>query len=182
MESPKVTLAAEGTEGPKDAGADPARRDEETHSARSDDTVWEEAEGADEDDQVETTVGQSKKETLFRKLEQFITEKFGKKGDPTRPTVHVNTVAEHKSEEDFWCIIDGKVFDLGPFLRGEAKHPGGKSILTRQLSLGGQDADERFVRWHHPSGNTVRRAPLYFIGDLEGALPTPAKKCCCSIS
>mmetsp|Transcript_66600 Transcript_66600/g.186126 ORF Transcript_66600/g.186126 Transcript_66600/m.186126 type:complete len:181 (-) Transcript_66600:54-596(-) len=164
-------------------GGPDAANEDDNHSARSDDTVWEEAEGADEDDQIETTVGQSKKETLFRKLEDFVSQKFGKKGARTRPSVTMDTVAEHQSDEDFWCIIDGKVFDLGPFLRGEAKHPGGKSILTRQLSLGGQDADERFVRWHHPSGNTVRRAPEYFIGDLEGvAAPKALAKCCCSVS
>mmetsp|Transcript_118087 Transcript_118087/g.341418 ORF Transcript_118087/g.341418 Transcript_118087/m.341418 type:complete len:195 (+) Transcript_118087:34-618(+) len=157
--------------------------DEDNHSARSDDTVWEEAEGAEEDDQIETTVGQSKQETLFIKLEHFIAQKFGKKGASTRPRVHMDAVAQHQSDEDFWCIIDGKVFDLGPFLRGEAKHPGGRSILTRQLSMGGQDADERFVRWHHPSGNTCRRAPEYFIGDLDGACaPVATKTGCCSIS
>lgn len=192
-----VPVAAPSTKAKVQAGAESGRMDgarsngeerdteaddDEKNSARSDDTLWEEAEGAEEDDQIETTVGESKQDTLFTKLEQFVSAKFGKKGASTRPTVHIDTVAEHQSDEDFWCIIDGKVFDLGPFLRGEAKHPGGKSILTRQLSLGGQDANERFVRWHHPAGNTVRRAPEYFIGDLEGVPLRKSDKCCCSVS
>lgn len=144
--------------------------------------IWEDAEGKEEDDLVESTVGQTKQETLFLRMEYFITKKFGKRGG--RVTVTLETVQQHQSDSDFWCIVDGKVFDLGPFLRGEAKHPGGKSILTRQLSLGGQDADERFVRWHHPSGNTVRRAPDYFVGDLEGWVPQVKKQGlrCCSVS
>mmetsp|Transcript_31350 Transcript_31350/g.80598 ORF Transcript_31350/g.80598 Transcript_31350/m.80598 type:complete len:203 (-) Transcript_31350:90-698(-) len=165
------------------AAVDPeAKDDEDKHSHRSDDTVWESAEGKDEDDLIENTVGQSKQDTLFIKLEHFVSKQFGKKGSEKRPSVTLETMEQHRSEEDFWCIIDGKVFDLGPFLRGEAKHPGGKSILTRQLGLGGQNADERFVRWHHPSGNTVRRAPDYFIGDLGGYVPKEKAKNCCSIS
>lgn len=160
--------------------------DDERHSARSDDTVWEEAEGKEEDDLVEDTVGESKEKTLYIKMEQFITKQFGKKG--VRKIVYMDEVEQHNTMEDFWCILDNKVFDLGPFLRGEAKHPGGKSILSRQLSLGGQDANERFVRWHHPSGNTVRRAPDYFVGDLgdplrsKSSLPQTASKCCCTLS
>lgn len=172
--------------GPAEASAKAqarAEEDEENHSlARSDDTVWEAAEGANEDDLVETTVGQSKNDSLFARLEHFVAKRFGAKGSTSRPKVPVEALAKHRSEEDFWCVIDGKVFDLGPFLRGEAKHPGGKSILTRQLSLGGQDAAERFVRWHNPSGNTVRRAPDFFVGDLDGELPSETKRCSCSIA
>mmetsp|Transcript_99445 Transcript_99445/g.281549 ORF Transcript_99445/g.281549 Transcript_99445/m.281549 type:complete len:182 (+) Transcript_99445:38-583(+) len=158
-------------------------------SKRSDDTLWSEAEDPDEDDLEETTGGESKQKTLFDKLERFITRRFGKKGSETRAVVAVEEVVQHTSDTDFWVVVDGKVFDLGPFLRGEARHPGGKSILTRQLQLGGQEAGERFVRWHHPSGNTVRKAPDYFVGDLAGALPGAARggggggsgKRCCAV-
>eukprot|EP00419_Tripos_fusus_P084609 CAMPEP_0172853616 /NCGR_PEP_ID=MMETSP1075-20121228/57244_1 /TAXON_ID=2916 /ORGANISM="Ceratium fusus, Strain PA161109" /LENGTH=195 /DNA_ID=CAMNT_0013700133 /DNA_START=71 /DNA_END=656 /DNA_ORIENTATION=- len=150
------------------------QEDNETHSndsKRSDNTLWDEAEDAAKDDLVDTTVGESKQTTLFLKLENYIVERYGQKGDPSRPKVTVPQLIEHNGRDDFWVVVDGKVFDLGPFLRGEANHPGGRSILARQLELGGQDAAERFVRWHHPSGNTARRAPDYFMGDLQGNCP-----------
>mmetsp|Transcript_61718 Transcript_61718/g.115390 ORF Transcript_61718/g.115390 Transcript_61718/m.115390 type:complete len:85 (-) Transcript_61718:13-267(-) len=73
------------------------------------------------------------------------------------------------------------VFDVGPFLRDEAKHPGGKNILLRQLELTGMEAGDRFVRWHNAAGNAVRRAPDSFVGDLLGWKPkkNPSWCLCC---
>eukprot|EP00811_Abedinium_folium_P007200 NODE_16642_length_984_cov_7.200700.p1 GENE.NODE_16642_length_984_cov_7.200700~~NODE_16642_length_984_cov_7.200700.p1 ORF type:complete len:228 (-),score=47.45 NODE_16642_length_984_cov_7.200700:222-905(-) len=176
-----------GTEDDHAWRANASGDDGSSDGRRSDDTVWDEAEGAAEDDQVADTNAETKEETLMRKLELFLTERYGPAGSATRPTVAVADVLQHTSLEDFWCVLQDKVFDLGPFLRGDAKHPGGKSILARQLEKGGQEALERFVRWHNPSGNTVRRAPDYFIGDLQGEMPSdaivgPCKVCCCIVS
>lgn len=150
-----------------------------TRSGDSTDTIWETAEGADEDDLEEETRG-TKEETVFRKLGLLVAKKWGAKGSEKRPTVTQEELQKHSSEEDFWVMINGMVFDIGPFLRDEAKHPGGKAILMRQLELTGSDAGARFVRWHNAAGNAVRRAPEYFVGDLLGW--TPPKKwrlCCC---
>ncbi|CAE8720332.1 unnamed protein product, partial [Polarella glacialis] len=113
-------------------------------SRDSTDTVWEEAQGAQEDDLEEITRG-SKEETLFRKLNHFVMEKWGPKGASARPSLTAEELAKHLSAEDFWVVIDGMVFDVGPFLRGEVKHPGGKKILQRQLEQSGREAGERFV-------------------------------------
>mmetsp|Transcript_34453 Transcript_34453/g.82651 ORF Transcript_34453/g.82651 Transcript_34453/m.82651 type:complete len:197 (+) Transcript_34453:104-694(+) len=145
-------------------------------SGDSTDTLWEKAEGADEDDLEETTRG-TKEETVFRKLHRFVNKRWGAKG--TRPTVTMEEVQKHASPEDFWTVINGMVFDLGPFLRDEAKHPGGKNILLRQLELTGSDAGARFVRWHNAAGNAVRRAPDHFVGDLLGWKPPKRWWRCC---
>lgn len=144
-------------------------------SGNSGDTLFEEALGAAEDDLVEATPGPKDAE-LYAKLEKFVSQKFGAKGSETRPSVAVEEVAKHNSAKDFWCVIDGKVFDLGPFLRNEVKHPGGRSILARQMEQSGFDAAERFVRWHNPAGNAVRRAPDHFVGDLIGELPASMRR------
>lgn len=136
-------------------------------SGDSTDTQWEKAEGAEEDDKEETTRG-TKEETVFRKLNHFVAKKWGAKGADTRASVTLEEVQKHNSPEDFWVVIDGMVFDVGPFLRDEAKHPGGKNILLRQLEMTGMDAGDRFVRWHNAAGNAVRRAPDNFVGDLLG--------------
>lgn len=101
-----------------------------TRSGDSTDTIWETAEGADEDDLEEETRG-TKEETVFRKLGLLVAKKWGAKGSEKRPTVTQEELQKHSSEEDFWVMINGMVFDIGPFLRDEAKHPGGKAILMR---------------------------------------------------
>eukprot|EP00440_Ansanella_granifera_P056013 gb/GFBE01060712.1/.p1 GENE.gb/GFBE01060712.1/~~gb/GFBE01060712.1/.p1 ORF type:complete len:192 (+),score=67.39 gb/GFBE01060712.1/:1-576(+) len=136
-------------------------------SGDSTDTLWEEAEGAEEDDKEESTPG-TKEETVLRKLNLFVTKKWGPKGSERRPTVTADDMAKHVAAEDLWVVVDGMVFDIGPFLRGEDKHPGGKKILLRQLELSGAEAGDRFVRWHNAAGNAVRRAPDKFVGDLQG--------------
>eukprot|EP00933_Yihiella_yeosuensis_P032872 TRINITY_DN26536_c1_g1_i1.p1 TRINITY_DN26536_c1_g1~~TRINITY_DN26536_c1_g1_i1.p1 ORF type:complete len:201 (-),score=35.97 TRINITY_DN26536_c1_g1_i1:72-617(-) len=141
-------------------------------SGDSGDTLWEEAEGAVQDDLEDTTVGFSKEQTLFRKLNHFVTQKHGPRGDnPKRRVVSAEELARHSLPEDLWVCLDGMIFDVGPFLRGEAKHPGGKSIFLKQLEEAGNDAREKYVRWHNPGGNGVRRAPDHYVGDLEGYVP-----------
>jgi cytochrome b involved in lipid metabolism len=49
-------------------------------------------------------------------------------------------VAKHTSEEDLWCIIDHKVYDLSEF---QDAHPGGNVVLAQ---VAGQDATEAFYK------------------------------------
>mmetsp|Transcript_65764 Transcript_65764/g.157158 ORF Transcript_65764/g.157158 Transcript_65764/m.157158 type:complete len:201 (-) Transcript_65764:50-652(-) len=153
------------------------------HSIRSDNTIKEDAIGAEEDDEVEAQPG-SKQDHLFAKLDKYIAERFGEKGGPKRPAIPVEELMKHATPDDMWVVINNMVFDCNPFLSGEVRHPGGKSIFTRQLELSGVDANERFVRWHNPGGNGVRRAVDHFKGDLLGQLAKssgapPKHGCCC---
>jgi len=170
------------TEASVEAEEEPEKPVERQTSGDSTDTLWEEAQGAEEDDQEETSPG-TKEETLFRKLNHFVSKKFGPKGTELRPSIRKEEMEKHKTSEDFWVVIDGMVFDLGPFLRGEAKHSGGRKILMRQLELSGTEAGERFVRWHNPAGNAIRQAPDFFVGDLEGWVrprkPLFSRLACC---
>ena len=47
-------------------------------------------------------------------------------------------VAKHKSNEDIWQIINGRVFNVSKYLED---HPGGEEVL---LDKGGMDATEDF--------------------------------------
>ncbi|XP_031564870.1 cytochrome B5-like protein [Actinia tenebrosa] len=40
--------------------------------------------------------------------------------------VELEEVKQHKSEDDLWIIIDGKVYDVTPYV---TEHPGGKAIF-----------------------------------------------------
>ncbi|KAG0167500.1 hypothetical protein DFQ28_001707 [Apophysomyces sp. BC1034] len=53
-------------------------------------------------------------------------------------------VSQHKSKDDLWLIIHGKVYDLTKFL---PEHPGGQRIL---LKYAGQDATDAFEPIHPP--------------------------------
>jgi cytochrome b involved in lipid metabolism len=45
----------------------------------------------------------------------------------------IDEVTKHNTENDFWLVIDGKVYDITNFL---AMHPGGEQIL---YPYGGKD-------------------------------------------
>ncbi|WFD33466.1 hypothetical protein MCUN1_000279 [Malassezia cuniculi] len=45
---------------------------------------------------------------------------------------------EHKSENDLWLLIDGKVYDVTKFI---SEHPGGDEVL---ITEGGRDATEPY--------------------------------------
>lgn len=48
----------------------------------------------------------------------------------------------HSSEEDAWCVFEGKVYDVTDFLKF---HPGGTQVLTEHL---GKDVSEAFYGEH----------------------------------
>ena len=71
-------------------------------------------------------------------------------------------VAKHKSEDDCWCIINGKVYDITKFL---PDHPGGKKA---PLLLAGGDATEEFDMLHKPE-ILDKYAGEYLIGTVAEA-------------
>jgi len=172
-------------------------------SGNSDDTLFTDAEGADEDDLEEEATG-PRDQQIFKQLNKYLDRKHGVKGSAGRRVISIDELTQHDKLDDFWIVIDNKVFNMTPYLLGENVHPGGKTILQRQLAgqeggrpglkpelvndpvRGGQiygqtekahpksrhDAELRFVRWHNPGGNAVRRTHDFFVGDLARPLPS----------
>ena len=67
-------------------------------------------------------------------------------GVPATTPVHTaEEVATHSTEDDCWLIIEGKVYDVTPFLRS---HPGGILPIT---DVAGQDATAVFNELHNPA-------------------------------
>lgn len=63
-------------------------------------------------------------------------------------------VKKHNTEDDLWCIVDHKVYDLTDFLDA---HPGGNIVLTQ---VAGEDATEAFVRSTAPTADPTPDLPL----------------------
>lgn len=57
--------------------------------------------------------------------------------------ISVDEVAKHSSENDFWLIIAGKVYDFSEYL---PYHPGGESMLRNA----GKDGTDGFSGPQHP--------------------------------
>ncbi|KAI1501847.1 FMN-dependent dehydrogenase-domain-containing protein [Biscogniauxia marginata] len=70
-------------------------------------------------------------------------------------------VNEHKSQDDCWMILHGKVYDITLFL---SKHPGGRSLL---LQNAGQDASTAFDSVHPPEILEEHLTPEQLLGDYE---------------
>ncbi|WFD14277.1 hypothetical protein MARU1_000278 [Malassezia arunalokei] len=68
-------------------------------------------------------------------------------------------LCQHKSEEDLWLVINGKVYDVTKFL---SEHPGGDEVL---LTEAGNDATEPFEDVGH-SEDARSQLDKLFIGTL----------------
>lgn len=69
-------------------------------------------------------------------------------------------VAKHNQTKDCWLIIDGKVYDVTPFMDD---HPGGDEVL---LSSTGKDATNDFEDVGH-SDSARDMMAKYLIGDVD---------------
>ncbi|OZJ05743.1 hypothetical protein BZG36_01288 [Bifiguratus adelaidae] len=70
-------------------------------------------------------------------------------------------VAKHKTQDDCWVIIHGKVYDLTNFL---PEHPGGIKVITRWA---GKDATEAFDPIHPPDIIDRYLSPDVCLGDVD---------------
>ncbi|KAL7698402.1 Cytochrome b5-like protein [Lotmaria passim] len=77
-----------------------------------------------------------------------------------RHFISMEEVAEKKSAEGAWFVINNKVYDVTKFLD---LHPGGRDIL---LYSAGGDATEAFTDNGH-SDNAYKMMAKYCIGDLK---------------
>lgn len=80
-------------------------------------------------------------------------------------------VAKHKTEDDCWVVIEGKVYDVTNFL---AEHPGGKKVVVREA---GKDATKIFKSLHGPTVLSTYGDDLLIgvIGTAEAAQKSEAK-------
>mmetsp|Transcript_15575 Transcript_15575/g.24217 ORF Transcript_15575/g.24217 Transcript_15575/m.24217 type:complete len:123 (-) Transcript_15575:249-617(-) len=78
-------------------------------------------------------------------------------------------VATHKTKDDCWITVHGKVYDVTKYL---SEHPGGEEII---LESAGTDATTNFEDIGHSQGARDILTE-YEIGELEGYEPPAAKK------
>lgn len=86
-------------------------------------------------------------------------------------------VAEHKSDDDMWMVIDGKVYDVTNFADA---HPGGSGFVTRNA---GKDASTLFKgAGHSPHAMSMLTDPkveptITLLGDLKVDATAILAKC-----
>lgn len=95
---------------------------------------------------------------------RFLQEVFTGESTSTEalPTFPVSEIVLHNnSERGYWMVLDGKVYDLGPFLR---LHPGGTRIVQ---ACSGIDASDAYARVHqgHTEVDAIR--DMYCIGAVR---------------
>ncbi|XP_074577185.1 cytochrome b5-like [Curcuma longa] len=80
---------------------------------------------------------------------------------------HFDEVAKHNVVKDCWLFIDGKVYDVTPFMQD---HPGGDEVL---LASTGKDATNDFEDIGHSTSARDTMAK-YYIGEIDSST-VPAK-------
>ncbi|CAN6482480.1 unnamed protein product [Victoria cruziana] len=73
----------------------------------------------------------------------------------------LSQVAKHKSRNDCWFVINGRVYDVSKFLE---EHPGGDDVL---VEVAGRDATKEFDAIGHSKG-AKQLLLKYQVGVLEG--------------
>ncbi|TSC55022.1 MAG: nitrate reductase [Parcubacteria group bacterium LiPW_30] len=66
----------------------------------------------------------------------------------------------HNSKESCWSVINGKVYDLTPWV---SKHPGGESAI---LSICGKDGTDNFLGKHEGDEKPEAKLATFYIGVL----------------
>jgi fatty acid desaturase len=68
-------------------------------------------------------------------------------------------VKKHNSRGDAWLVVDGKAFDVTPFVE---RHPGGFRPI---VAMAGRDSTE-VMNEFHPAGVFDKLLPQYYVGDV----------------
>ncbi|KAK9822881.1 hypothetical protein WJX74_000119 [Apatococcus lobatus] len=66
----------------------------------------------------------------------------GLKDEPLRKDISLAEVAQHKTADDAWTVLNGKVYNMTPYL---PFHPGGKAQMMRGAGI---DSSELFRKYH----------------------------------
>jgi len=86
----------------------------------------------------------------------------------TTPALTAAEVAKHKTKDDCWVIIAGKVYDVTTFL---SDHPGGKRAI---MMYAGKDATKEFKMLHNK--NILKKYGTdLLLGPLVGTSKTLSK-------
>ncbi|KAK6921884.1 Cytochrome b5-like heme/steroid binding domain [Dillenia turbinata] len=72
--------------------------------------------------------------------------------------------SQHNTKNDCWIVIDGKVYDVSPYLDD---HPGGDDVV---LEVTGKDAKEAFEDAGH-SQDARELMETFCIGELDPSMP-----------
>ncbi|XP_024015284.1 cytochrome b5 [Eutrema salsugineum] len=80
----------------------------------------------------------------------------------------LSELSQHRSRQDCWLLINGKVYDVTKFLDD---HPGGVDVL---LSASGKDATDEFEEVGHSSSAKFLLDEFY-VGDIDSIHSTKAK-------
>lgn len=64
------------------------------------------------------------------------------KVDRKRNDITLEEVAQHKTAEDAWTVLRGRVYNISPYFKF---HPGGEAIL---MKVAGKDGTVLFNKYH----------------------------------
>jgi len=83
--------------------------------------------------------------------------------EPEVKGIKMEEVEKHSSVDDLWLVIDGKVYDVTPFMDD---HPGGGEIM---LSAAGKDGTQDFEDVGH-SPHARELLKKYYLDEFAGGV------------
>ncbi|KXZ49260.1 hypothetical protein GPECTOR_22g853 [Gonium pectorale] len=76
------------------------------------------------------------------RLSKSGTDLNGLDGASLRRDITLDEVKQHRTPEDAWMVLRGKVYNISPYLR---YHPGGAAVL---MKAAGKDGTSLFMKYH----------------------------------